>query len=81
MMAQFDFAEALNKMGLNVGVENNKESQLIIDIAIAELQMDSGIGMVCNDNGMKISNTQSSFNFISSSIGTIPIEEQYKNAG
>ena len=36
---------------LNTDIEMNQGQQLIVDIAIAELQMDSGSGMVCSTAG------------------------------
>jgi hypothetical protein len=78
MMAQFDLAQTLSTSELDISIGNNKDNQLIVDIAIAELQMDSDFGMVCSDYGVKVSDSHSSF--VASSIGNNPIEDQYKNA-
>ena len=57
-MFQFGFGssfgqdQAQSTAELNTGIEMSRDNQLIVDIAIAELQMDSDFGMICGDGAI-----------------------------
>jgi hypothetical protein len=77
MATMFSFGQAQNMSDQNTGNESIHDKQLLVDIAIAELQMASDSGMVCSNGGINISDSQSCF--AAPSIGLNPTEE-YKNA-
>jgi hypothetical protein len=73
----FGYIPAQNTSEINAGIETMQEKQLIVDIAIAGLQMDSGYGLVCSDHGIKIPDSQNYF--ISPSAGANTTEKYYSS--
>ena len=77
MGTMFSFGQLYGAPQQNYDNDSIHDKQLIVDIAIAELQMESDSGMVCNNSG--ISNSNSLNYFTAPSVGINPIDEN-KNA-
>jgi hypothetical protein len=77
MATMFSFGYTHSEPDTNTGNETIQDKQLIVDIAIAELQMESDSGMVCNNASIIVSDSQNCF--ATPSFGVNPTEE-YKNA-
>ena len=73
MATMFSFGQMYNMTEQNVGNETFSDKQLIIDIAIAELQMETSSGMACNNGGINISDSENCF--AAPSVGLNPTEE------
>jgi hypothetical protein len=80
-LSQFSFGQpqGMVELSASASIEANREKQLIVDIAIAELQMELDSGMICNNGSINISDSHSQNCFAASSVGVNPTEEN-KNA-
>jgi hypothetical protein len=58
-LSQFSFGQPQGMVELSASIEANREKQLIVDIAIAELQMELDSGMICNNGSINISDSHS----------------------